>query len=190
MRHWSSWPSAQALSPAPTGPRCVRGPLLVGATNGRGSRTSSSRATSVQSGPVPGTSWRVLYILVGCRTCRMNPAPLASFRTRRSPGTCGKCRPGLPGRPGVDLRPCTGERAPGLTRRGDSSPGWPHQLLRGGRVPKRKPGGGTGLPTVLMRRVALGVPGAECAAWLAIVQLRLKKEVPIMRSSHGTRPAS
>jgi len=38
--------------------------------------------------------------------------------------------------------------------------------------------------------VALGVPGAECAAWLAIVQLRLKKEVPIRGSRHGTRPDS
>jgi len=36
----------------------------------------------------------------------------------------------------------------------------------------------------------LGVPGDDCAALLAIVQLRLKKEVSIMGSRHGTRPAS
>jgi len=58
------------------------------------------------------------------------------------------------GRPGVDLRPCTGERAPGLTRRGDSSPGWPTNFFTASAFPKRKPGGGTGLPTV------------SCGAWL------------------------
>jgi hypothetical protein len=61
-----------------------------------------------------------------------------------------------------------GEGTPGLTRRGTPLLAGHTNFFRASVFLKRKPGGGTGLPRV-MRRLALGVPGDECAAWLALL---------------------